>query len=357
MGAASLMVGSFDRARGWYFSAVPGLRAQGRLALLARAQTALAWSAGHLVDLDVALPAAEEGRRLSEEAGLPVMRATAQASAAMLAALRGDLELAHALSDEAERDGALAGARPVLCMVQHARGLAALAAGRYDEAYHSLRRMHERSDPAYQFALRCSAVADLAEAAAYSDNGDDAAPVLAELETIAARTPSPALQAGMRHARALLAGEDQKEELFQAALRADTTRWPFVRARAQLCYGAWLRRHRRSSDSRAQLRSARDAFDALGATPWGEKARQELRASGEASRGRAPDARDQLSAQELQIAQMAASGLSNAEIGQRLYISHRTVGSHLYRIFPKLGITSRAQLRDVVPPPAPDSPW
>jgi DNA-binding CsgD family transcriptional regulator len=81
------------------------------------------------------------------------------------------------------------------------------------------------------------------------------------------------------------------------------------------------------------------AFDGLAAA-----AEQELRASGEASRRRTPDARDRLTSQELQIAQLVAEGFSNREIGQRLYLSHRTVGSHLYRMFPKLGITSRAQL-------------
>ena len=78
--------------------------------------------------------------------------------------------------------------------------------------------------------------------------------------------------------------------------------------------------------------------------PWGERARQELRASGEKSSPRVAGARDQLSPQELQIAQMAADGLTNREIGEKLYLSHRTIGSHLYRIFPKLDITSRAQL-------------
>jgi len=96
------------------------------------------------------------------------------------------------------------------------------------------------------------------------------------------------------------------------------------------------------------LRAARDGFDALGAVPWGERARQELRASGEASRRRAFELSDTLSPQELQIAQLAAAGMSNKEIGRRLFLSHRTVGSHLYRIFPKLGITARSHLRAVL---------
>jgi len=164
---------------------------------------------------------------------------------------------------------------------------------------------------------------------------------------VAERTPSPSLHVGLRFARPLLAEDEDAEALFQAGLDADLTRWPFARARLQLAYGGWLRRRRRVAESRAPLRAAREAFDALGAIPWGERARQELRASGETSRHRTLEARDQLSPQELQIAQMAAGGLSNREIGQRLYLSHRTVGSHLYRIFPKLGITSRSELRAV----------
>jgi len=121
-----------------------------------------------------------------------------------------------------------------------------------------------------------------------------------------------------------------------------------LRARLLLAYGAWLRRQRRVAESRAPLRAAREAFDALGAVPWGERARQELRAAGEASHHRTPRAWDRLSPQELQIARLAADGLSNREIGQQLYLSHRTVSSHLYRVFPKLGISSRSQLRTVL---------
>ena len=109
-------------------------------------------------------------------------------------------------------------------------------------------------------------------------------------------------------------------------------------------HGSSLRRHRRVAESRRPLRAARDLFDALGFEPASERARQELRASGETSRRRVPETWDQLSPQELQIARLAADGLTNREIGQQLYLSHRTVASHLYRVFPKLGVTSRAQL-------------
>jgi DNA-binding CsgD family transcriptional regulator len=149
----------------------------------------------------------------------------------------------------------------------------------------------------------------------------------------------------LRHARALLATEEaDAQRCFDDALAADLGRWPLQRARLSLAYGEWLRRRRRIAESRAPLRTARDTFDTLGCVSWSARARRELRASGEASRRRDPTARDQLTAQELQIAQLAASGLSNREIGQQLFVSHRTVSTHLYRIFPKLGITGRGDL-------------
>jgi DNA-binding NarL/FixJ family response regulator len=108
-------------------------------------------------------------------------------------------------------------------------------------------------------------------------------------------------------------------------------------------YGTWLRRRRKIADARSPLRAALEAFVALGAASWAERARMELRASRE-SRVNPRQAWEELTEQEWQIAELAAEGLSNREIAQRLYVSHRTVGSHLYRIFPKLGVSSRSQL-------------
>lgn len=111
----------------------------------------------------------------------------------------------------------------------------------------------------------------------------------------------------------------------------------------------WLRRRRRVVESRVRLRHAREGFDELNAPPWAERARRELRAAGEAIGNRRPSGWSELSPQEQQIAQLAAAGLSNRAIAQRLYLSHRTVANHLYRTFPKLGITSRTQLHAVLP--------
>jgi DNA-binding CsgD family transcriptional regulator len=163
------------------------------------------------------------------------------------------------------------------------------------------------------------------------------------------RRPRNLHTVGLLHARALLALDPgEAAGRFDEALGTDLTHWPLQRARLLLAYGQWLRRQRRIADSRGPLRDARDAFDAMGCAAWGDQARRELRASGESSRRRDLAARDQLTAQELQIAQLAAQGLSNRDIAQRLYLSHRTISTHLYRIFPKLGITSRGELRSAL---------
>ena len=143
----------------------------------------------------------------------------------------------------------------------------------------------------------------------------------------------------------MLASDDDAERLFEVALATDLTRWPWPRARIELAYGDWLRHRRRLTESRTPLRSALATFEVIGAAEWARQARAGLRAAGErTSTSETQTAASVMSAQEMQIARLASQGLSNREIGQQLYLSPRTVGSHLYRIFPKLGITSRAQL-------------
>jgi DNA-binding CsgD family transcriptional regulator len=199
-------------------------------------------------------------------------------------------------------------------------------------------------------ADRFMGIGALADAAVQCGNQAVATTILGELEALATLTPSPALRFGILYARPILANDNDAERLYLDALASELGAWPFLRARLQLGYGAWLRRRRRIAESRAPLRAARDTFDALGTPRWAERARQELRASGERSRRRVPDTRDELTPQELQIARLAAAGLSNRDIGQQLYLSPRTVASHLYRVFPKLGVTSRSQLASALRP-------
>jgi DNA-binding CsgD family transcriptional regulator len=344
LGSAAVVVGAFDLATRFVAAATDGLRAQGRLGHLARALVMQAWCAICVADWRVAVPAADEAGRLAAETAEPAWAAGAQAMKAIVAAIRGEPDRAAALTLEAERAVVSTGASHMLAYVQVARGLAALGQGQYADAYDQLRRIFDPADPAHHQVPCCWYVGDLAEAAAHSGHRETARALVEEIAPLIERTPSSWIRAAMRYARAQLADDADAERLFRAALDADIAHWPFQRARLLLAYGAWLRRRRRAAESRTPLRVARDTFDALGVVQWAERARQELRAAGELSRRRTPEAWDQLSPQEIQIATLAAGGLSNRDIARKLYLSHRTVGSHLYRIFPKLGVTSRAQL-------------
>jgi DNA-binding CsgD family transcriptional regulator len=230
----------------------------------------------------------------------------------------------------------------LLAGVQLARGLAELSAARYEQAYRQLRRVFDPADPAFQRVQQVWTLSYLADAAVPTGRQDDARALLAAVERIIGDDPSPGARIALEYSRAALAEDATAEALFRSALDGGGRRLPWHRARAELAYGSWLRRRRRIVESRVPLRAARGTFDALGARAWAERADQELRATGEGGWQPTVSPSELLSPQEAQIAQLAARGLSNREIAQRLYLSHRTISSH--RIFPKLGITSRAQL-------------
>jgi ATP/maltotriose-dependent transcriptional regulator MalT len=312
--------------------------------LLVQALAEQAWAAVHLGNIASGLPVAHEAVDLAIEMGLHRWAPAARLAEATLSALRGDFDGAESLAAEAESVLVPMGANPLLALVELARGRIALLRGDYAVAFEYLSRIFNPKDTAYHMYVRFWVAADLVEAAIPSGHEQEARDAIATLEPLAAQSRSPVLEIGLRFARAIVAGDREAEQLFQAAITEDTS-LPLMVARGQLAYGIWLRRQRRVAESRAPLRAARDAFLAIGATPLAERARRELRASGENSPRRLPRASDRLTPQELQIAQMAAGGMSNREIGQSLFISHRTVGFHLYRLFPKLGITSRNQLR------------
>ena len=336
LGYAAAAVGACVQAVGFLTAAAAGLRARGQLGLLGQVLLSQGWSALLLGQTGLAGPAAEEAARLLAEGGSPLWAACAQLVHAVLAGRRGDPATATELAAQAERVLLTGGLPPLLAQVQLARGTAALGAGRYDEAYEQLARIFDPHDAAYHPHLRAWALVDLAEAAAGGGYQDAARRHHAKLIPEAAATGSPLLRASLAVAAPMLATGDA-QALFDTALDTGLTAWPLHRARLQLAYGMWLRRRQQAGESRAPLRAARDTFDALGADAWAERSgRPALRVL------------DLLAPQELQIARLAAEGLSNREIGQQLYLSHRTVRNHLYRIFPKLGITSRTELAAVV---------
>jgi len=329
------------------------LRQQGRLGLLVQVLTMQVLDHLELGDWDRAAFCAEEAKRLAEETGQPIWDIGKLLLPAMVAALRGDNELAEEMAAEVEQAAGAGRLNDGLCCVQLIRGFGLISTGRHADAYAALSRVFDPADPAFHLSDRYHGVMFLAEAAVHADRVEDARSVLAKLEAEAIMTPAPTLHRQLSYARAVLADDNEAEMLFAEALRADLTRWPWLRARLELAYGQWLRRQRRVAESRSPLRAAQITFDLIGARSWGDQARSELRAAGERTQAQGPSAQDMLSAQELQIARLAADGLSNREIGERLYLSPRTVGSHLYRMFPKLEVTSRAQLAARLSPPEP----
>lgn len=344
LGLAAQAVGDSERAFMFHEAAGAGLRAHGQLGALGENLLAQAWTAVHLGRLEVAAATADEGGRLLTETRGPFWATGTQLVTAIVAGRRGQAPIAADLAGQAERVIASAGVRHMLAQVQLARGVAALGQGRYDEAYEQLARIFDPLDFVYHARFRTWALADYAVAACLSGHQDAARAVCDELSREAATGGSPLLRAGLAVAAPMVAEDDEAEALFGKALSADLTVWPLHRARLLLAYGSWLRRRQYVVESRTPLRTARDLFDSLGELVGGERARQELDAAGENSGQRVQGALDRLSPQEWQIARLAADGLTNREIGQQLYLSHRTIGNHLYRVFPKLGITSRAEL-------------
>jgi DNA-binding CsgD family transcriptional regulator/tetratricopeptide (TPR) repeat protein len=348
LGSTANVVGAFDLGVSFLAESSTALREQGRLSDLARVLFAQGWAEMEVGDWTRAMREVEEAVRFAEETGGILWIAAATIVKAKLAGMQGNLEQSEAHAAQAERLVLSIGASFLLALLQIARGISAIGAGRHWEAYEHLRRLFAPADPAFNPGLQFFALADFAEAAVFSGNAEAARGVVEEMERVSAPVPVPWVETMLHYANALLAAPEDAEQFFLQGLGPAAKKWPFLRARLLLFYGGWLRRQRRPANARAPLREARDIFDALGASPWSDRAREELRASGETSRRRTEQVWETLTPQELHIAQLAVEGLSNKEIGARLYLSHRTVGYHLHRIFSKTGITSRSGLRPVL---------
>jgi len=348
LGSTANVIGAFDLGVSFLAEATADLRKQARIGNLARTLFAQAWAEMEVGDWIGASREAGEAARFAEETGSVVWTAAATIVKAQLAGMQGRLEQAEAYATEAERLVLATGASFLLAMLQLGRGITAIGAGRHLEAFEHLRRLFSPADPAFNSGLQFFALADFVEAAVYSDHSADARHFIDEVERISAPDPVPWVVTMLCYGKALIATNEEAEQYFLKGLGPAAKNWPFLRGRLLLGYGAWLRRQRRSSDARAPLRQARDIFDALGASPWSDRAREELRAAGEASLRRTAQVWESLTPQELHIAQLAAQGHSNKIIGARLYLSHRTVGYHLQRVFSKIGITSRSGLSSVL---------
>ena len=269
--------------------------------------------------------------------GLPLIH-----TSLVLAAWRGQEVRVAELSAAAVEDASAAAKAPAASLAQYARALLYNGLGRYHPASAAAQEACASGEP----GLLCCALPELIEAGSRTGKRETSTAALRRLEglTLAdSRNHTPGIRA---LARALAGADERVGAHYQEALeRLDGCGLPLQRARAQLLYGEWLRRQGRRVHAREQLRAAEATFVQVGAAGFGQRARRELLATGETARRRSVETRDDLTAQEAQIAALAGRGYTNPEIGAQLFLSPRTVEWHLHKVFVKLGITSRRELR------------
>jgi DNA-binding CsgD family transcriptional regulator len=339
-GRAALYLGDDRAAYRAHREAAARARETGALGILTQVLPILTTTEVWTGRWDSASANAKEGLRLGREIGQDHLVAQALVLVALIAALRGDEEECRSLAAESRELASALGLGVVAEITQWALALLELGLGRAEEA---LRRAREISNT---LIIDWSAL-DRIEAAVRSGEPETARAWLGSFQPWANSTAAAWARAVVLHCRALLTEEEgEAERLFAAALdahAAEATR-PFERARTELSFGEFLRRARRRVDARRHLRAALDGFEALGAGLWAERARVELRASGQTARRREPSTRDELTEQELQIAHLVAQGLRNREVAAQLFLSPRTIDFHLRNVFRKLDITSRTEL-------------
>ena len=286
--------------------------------------------------------AAEEANGIVRELGAANVRLLPLAALAIVAAVHGDLGEARRLGEETLALARDRGLELRASSAVHALALADMAEGRWDEALALLETLSDPADPVVGIVAP-----DLIEAAARAGRPDRAAAGLERYEAWARLSGTPETLPRVASCRGLVAtGAEAGRHLAEAAAGADAAR-PFDRPRIHLLVGEHLRREGARVAAREQLRAALDGFEAIGAAPWAERARAELRASGETARRRDPDGAAELTPQERHIAGLVGRGLTNKEVAAQLYLSPRTIDAHLRNVFGKLGISSRRELRDL----------
>jgi ATP/maltotriose-dependent transcriptional regulator MalT len=339
-GRAAFYLGDDEAARRSAQLAAAQMRAEGALGLLTPILPRLVHTDMWAGRWPAASANAREGLRLAREIGQFDLVAYQLVLLALIAAHRGQEDECRALAAQGHELASARGLAVVASLANWALALVELELGRTEEAF--LRAREISTTP----AVLSMAGLDQIEAAVRAGEVATAHDWLAYYEPWAEYAGAAWARAVALHGRALLADDgEESERLFEAALdtHAQAAR-PFERARTELAFGEFLRRARRPREARQHLRAALDGFEALGGELWAERARVELRASGQTARRRAADTRDQLTEQELQITHFVAQGLSNREVAAQLFLSPRTIAAHLRNIFRKLGISSRTEL-------------
>jgi DNA-binding CsgD family transcriptional regulator len=292
-----------------------------------------------------ALANATEGLRLARDLGQPASICRCESVLAWLAAVRGEEDRCHELAHDTLQLAETHQLPTIAVSATWALGLLELSLGHPERAFNRL--ADPTTGPLAVPPFVCLFLPDLLEAAVRAGRTDaDLGELVAWYEEWAAATDQPVAEANLRRSQALFR-DDAAEEHYTAALRlyeqVGPDQRPFDRARTQLLYGEWLRRARRRTEARPQLASALETFERLGAIPWADRAGTELRATGRTLR-RQDTTRVPLTPQEMQVVRLVAEGGSNHEVAAKLFLSPRTVAYHLYKAFPKLGVTSRSEL-------------
>ncbi|MFD4601734.1 ATP-binding protein [Streptomyces sp. NPDC058464] len=290
---------------------------------------------------------AHQGLRWCEDLEYPLRSWTGRFVLACTAAACGDLGTARGFADQMDQWAGSRRGHAVRCYAAHARTLIALAQGDFEAAYRHVCTI----SPAGTFAPFAGhalwVILDLVEAAVRTGRREEAVRHVRAARQAGLDAVSPRLRMVLLGSAALAAGSGAAAVRgFERALAVEGAgRWPFDQARIRLYFGERLRRDGSLARAREQLAAAGENFRRLGARPWAERADAELRACGSPARARDLPA---LTPQQREIAGLAAAGLSNKQIAERLFLSPRTVSTHLYQAFPRLGVTSRAALRDAL---------
>jgi DNA-binding CsgD family transcriptional regulator len=329
--------------------AVDSLKASGGLRGFTYAMAPLAWAlldTGRWGQLDELLDTAAD---LCATHDLKLLDVETIACRAQLLAYRGDVEGAARALHDADANAVDATLSATRVALTRAAGWIAIAESDYDRAYLHLREQFLSDGTPSHFVVSDRAIGELAWAAARSGRIDEAQSLITAIAHRLGPEPPVRLQLLHHQALALVAPAAAAESHFRLAVfNPAGDQWPLERARARLHYGEWLRRARRPADAKPLLTAALATFDRLGAAPLSALARAELRAAGVAPKNaRTPGAFTELTAQERQIVRLAASGLTNRQIGEQLNLSPRTIASHLYHVYPKLGVSRRHELRDL----------
>jgi DNA-binding CsgD family transcriptional regulator len=265
----------------------------------------------------------------------------------VLAAFRGREDEVNRLVQTSTKDFMASGEGMGLTMAQWATAVLSNGLARYEDA---LAVAEQAAECPHELWHSNWVAVELIEAASRSGKAERAAGAMHWLSSTARASGSDWGLGVEARSRALLSHGDAAESLYGEAIeRLGRTALRVDLARAHLLYGEWLRRERRRIDAREQLRTAFEMFTAMGVEAFAGRAKRELMATGERARKRSVETREELTAQEAQVARLARDGLSNVEIGQRLFISQHTVAYHLRKVFTKLDITSRNQLAPVLP--------